>query len=349
MFERLRADLEGAIAQERALAPAARQSAQQAQLERTTEAYWSGVDRLFARARAGDDAEAIRLIRSTLIGQQRAIDGMVAQFLVTNNRMQEEAAQANRSIYDRVAAEILVLVGVLLIAIAAAGAWIVMANRRAFEAVREVTAQLRTLSRHTLQLQEDLQRSVSRELHDDFSQILTAIGTLLGRARRHLPGGSPLAVELDEVRRVAQETLDRIRTESQWLHPGALEDFGLEKTLARLVEQFGRQSGIPTTLETSGPIDRVRPEFAIHVYRIVQEALNNIAKHAEATSARVEVRHAGGQVVVEVTDDGVGGAHTERGSGLRGLADRVEAIEGRLRIWSPPGGGTRLRAELPCE
>ena len=83
-------------------------------------------------------------------------------------------------------------------------------------------------------------------------------------------------------------------------------------------------------------------------FYLVSESLANIGKHAHATSATVAVAQANGQVVVEVVDDGVGGADTERGSGLRGLADRVEALEGRLRVWSPPGGGTRLRAEIPC-
>jgi signal transduction histidine kinase len=80
----------------------------------------------------------------------------------------------------------------------------------------------------------------------------------------------------------------------------------------------------------------------------VAESLANIGKHAAATSASVEIARVNGHVVIEVVDDGIGGVDTELGSGLRGLADRVESLEGRLRIWSPKGGGTRLRAEIPC-
>jgi signal transduction histidine kinase len=86
----------------------------------------------------------------------------------------------------------------------------------------------------------------------------------------------------------------------------------------------------------------------VAAFYLVSESLANIGKHAKATLASVEVARVDDQVVVEVIDDGIGGADTERGSGLRGLADRVEALGGRLRIWSPKGGGTRLRAELPC-
>ena len=83
-------------------------------------------------------------------------------------------------------------------------------------------------------------------------------------------------------------------------------------------------------------------------YYLVSESLANIGKHAHAESVRVEVTRQGDLVLVEVSDDGIGGADTEQGSGLRGLADRVEALGGRLRVWSPPGGGTRVSAEIPC-
>jgi signal transduction histidine kinase len=93
---------------------------------------------------------------------------------------------------------------------------------------------------------------------------------------------------------------------------------------------------------------RLPEHVEVAAYYVVSESLTNIAKHADASTASVHVTRSAGQLVVEVRDDGVGGADTERGSGLRGLADRVEAIGGRLRIWSPAGGGTRLEAEIPC-
>jgi signal transduction histidine kinase len=96
-------------------------------------------------------------------------------------------------------------------------------------------------------------------------------------------------------------------------------------------------------------IDGRLPEsIEVAVYYVVSESLANIGKHAQATSASIEVAVTDGEVTLDVIDDGVGGADTERGSGLRGLADRVEALGGRLRVWSPLGGGTRLRAEIPC-
>jgi signal transduction histidine kinase len=93
---------------------------------------------------------------------------------------------------------------------------------------------------------------------------------------------------------------------------------------------------------------RLPEQIEVAAYYVVSESLANIGKHARAASANIDVRRTDGLLVVEVADDGVGGADTERGSGLRGLADRVEALGGKLRVWSPLGGGTRLRAEMPC-
>jgi signal transduction histidine kinase len=86
----------------------------------------------------------------------------------------------------------------------------------------------------------------------------------------------------------------------------------------------------------------------VAAYYLVSESIANIGKHAQASSASIDISRCDGQVVIEVVDDGVGGADTEGGSGLRGLADRVEALDGRLRVWTPRGRGTRVRAEIPC-
>src|SRR5689334_1473223 len=163
-FDRIRRDLAEATATERTLAPAARPEAQQTMLLQTIDAFWADVARMFALART-DELGARQLIREALIARHRAIDGMVSQFLVMNNRMQEEAAQANRAIYDRVNREILLLVAALLVVTAMVGVWVILSNRRAFREVEQVSAELRTLSWRMLRVQEDVQRAISRELH----------------------------------------------------------------------------------------------------------------------------------------------------------------------------------------
>lgn len=350
-FDRIRRDLAEATATERTLAPAGRAEAQQTMLLQTIDGYWADVNRMFALART-DEAAARQLIRETLIARHRAIDGMVSQFLVMNNRMQEEAAEANRAIYDRVGREILLLVAVLLVVTALVGVWVMLSNLRAFREVEQVSAELRTLSRRMLRVQEDVQRAISRELHDDFGQIVTAIGTLLGRARRHA-GDAVLAAELDGVRAIAQQALDRIRSRSQWLHPGILDDFGLAKALARAVEQFAEQTGIRVRLDASGPLEAVRDDVAIHVYRIVQEALSNIARHSGSPDAWVRVTCVNDALELEIEDRGSGTTMddairgTGRGMGLVSMRERAELIGGELQLRHPSQGGLVVHLRVP--
>lgn len=384
-FDRIRRDLQEATALEQTLAPAARQPAQQARLRHAIDAYWTDVDRMFALG-ARDEPAARKVIRGTLIPQHRAIDGMVSQFLVVNNRIQEEAARANREIYDRVGREILLLVGALLLVTATLGAWVVSSNRRAFDEVGEVSEQLRTLSWRTLKVQEDVQRSISRELHDDFGQIVTAIGTLLGRVRRHVPAEGALAAELDSVRAIAQQALDRIRSRSQWLHPGVLDDFGLQRALELCVEQFAKQTGIRSQLSVSGPASAISDDCAIHVYRIAQEALSNVGRHSGSAEAWVRLTCDGEGLELEVEDRGRGiplhgDSLTEvptraqspesrtpasapeparasagkpspestvpRGLGLVSMRERAELIGGELKLRRPPQGGLTVHVRVP--
>jgi signal transduction histidine kinase len=127
------------------------------------------------------------------------------------------------------------------------------------------------------------------------------------------------------------------------LHPAVLSGHGLAVALESLVAT----SAVPVELKV-GFDARLDEPLEVAAYYVVSESLTNVAKHAHADSASVEVARSDGRLVIEVTDDGIGGADTEGGTGLRGLADRVEALGGRLRIWTPRGGGTRVRAELPC-
>jgi signal transduction histidine kinase len=113
------------------------------------------------------------------------------------------------------------------------------------------------------------------------------------------------------------------------------------------LEQLAARAAVPIRL-TVAVRGRLPEAIEVASYYVVAESLANVGKYAEASKATVDVSRSNGRLVVEITDDGIGGADTERGSGLRGLADRVEALGGRLRVWSPVGGGTRVVAEIPC-
>ena len=354
-FSRRKLDLEQAIAAERALAPAVRPAAQQEQLLAVVGRFWASLDQAFAEADAGREDEAIEMLRGNATGHLQAVVGMVSQFLVLNNRVQQEAAQTNRAIYGRVQREIFLLMGALLILVGVTGAYGIRANRRAFEDVRRLSGELRSLSWKMMRMQEDLQESFSRELHDEFGQLLTAIGMLLGRVKRKLPADSPLVADLEEVRGIVQETLERIRTESRMLHPVILDDFGLENALKWYVEQFGRQHGVAARFVKEGPIGVVSPEVAIHIYRIVQEALTNVSRHSGSSEAWVRLRQAEDRIELEIEDRGRGlPPEAERregwqGIGLVSMRERAELMGGEFALAPAAGGGTMVRVGVPLQ
>jgi signal transduction histidine kinase len=354
-FARRKLDLEQAIAAERALAPAVRPAAQQEQLLALVGRFWASLDHAFAQAEAGREDQAIEILRGTATGHLQAVVGMVSQFLVLNNRVQQEAAQTNRAIYGRVQREIFLLMGALLLLVGVTGAYGIRANRRAFDDVRRLSGELRSLSWKMMRMQEDLQESFSRELHDEFGQLLTAIGRLLGRVKRKLPPDSPLVADLEEVRGIVQETLERIRTESRMLHPVILDDFGLENALKWYVEQFGRQHGVAARFVKEGPIGVVSPEAAIHIYRIVQEALTNVSRHSGSREAWVRLRQAEDRIELEIEDRGRGlPPEAERregwqGIGLVSMRERAELMGGEFALVPAAGGGTIVRVGVPLQ
>lgn len=349
-FDRLRADLDEAIALENTFAPAERPEAQQRRLRESVDRLWTSLGQVFAQAAGGDEDGALARVRTSVGVQHQELVGLVSQFLVLNNRVQEEASQRNREVYERVVREIVVLVAALLVLVALTGAYTIWANRRAFQEVARLSEQLRTLSWRMLRIQEDLQQSFARELHDEFGQVFTAIGTLLGRITRNLPAGSSLGTDVEEVRGIAQQTLERIRVQSRLLHPTVLDDFGLEKAVEWYVEQFGRQHGIATHFEVAGPIGVVATESNIHIYRIVQEALTNVSKHAGAKEAWVRLAQHNGRLALSIEDRGRGlpaGDAVARGVGLVSMRERAELMGGTFAIRPATPHGVIVDVEVP--
>jgi signal transduction histidine kinase len=190
--------------------------------------------------------------------------------------------------------------------------------------------------------QKERQR-LERNLHDGAQQRLIALSLELGLLEEGLKGDPDATSRLMQARREIATSLEELRDVARGIHPAVVSGHGLEIAL----EQLAARGPVPIRL-TLDIESRLPERLEVAAFYLVSEGLANIGKHAQATSASVDVTRVNGEVVIEVIDDGVGGADTERGSGLRGLADRVEALDGRLRIWSPVGGGTRLRAEIPC-
>jgi signal transduction histidine kinase len=357
-FARLRVDLEQAFVRERELAPVGRAAGERAQLEDVNRRFWETLDRAFAQAQAGDVERAASLIRGEATARHAELVSLVSQLFIRNTRVDEEAATRARGIYDRVAREIYVLAAVLIGAIALGGLALIRATRRTFEAVQTLSAERRALSWRVLRMQEELQTTIARELHDEFGQILTALGTMLGRIKtreERRPDAGSLTSDLEEVRGLAQRTLDRIRTQSRMLHPVILDDFGLQQAVTWYVGEFARQHGIEALFEPAGELGTLPPEATIHLYRIVQEALTNVARHAQAGRVVVRLSRSGAAVALDVEDDGVGlssEAAMMKGSaaggiGITSMRERAELMGGTLSLGRASGGGLTVAVRVP--
>jgi signal transduction histidine kinase len=190
--------------------------------------------------------------------------------------------------------------------------------------------------------QRERQR-LERNLHDGAQQRLVGLSLSLGLLDGELSDDPAAKARLAQARQEVSASLQELRDLARGIHPAVVSGHGLAVAL----ESLAARGPVPVGLDVE--LDERLPEtLEVAAYYVVSESLANIGKHAHATSARIAVARADGQVVVEVVDDGVGGADAERGSGLRGLADRVETLGGHLRVWTPRGGGTRVRAEFPC-
>jgi signal transduction histidine kinase len=186
-------------------------------------------------------------------------------------------------------------------------------------------------------------RRLERNLHDGAQQYLNALAVKLRLAAAQV-GEGPDVVEriLGEAQADLAIAVEELRELARGIHPATLSEQGLGPALAGLAER----SPVEVCL-TDVPDERLSETLEVAAYYVVAEGLTNIAKYAQADRATVSVVHKRHMLVVEVTDTGAGGADMSKGSGLRGLADRVEALGGRLTVDSPPSGGTRLRAEIP--
>ncbi|WP_329079756.1 sensor histidine kinase [Streptosporangium sp. NBC_01469] len=204
------------------------------------------------------------------------------------------------------------------------------------DALRRRITELAESRAGVLEAVDSERRRIERDLHDGLQQRLVALSMLVGRARR---GRSELLAQAHEE---AQQALAELREVAWRVYPSGLDSLGLANALAGVAER----SGVPVKVvcELSA-----RPPMAVQTasYFVVSEAVTNAAKHARATAITVEVRERDTMVIVRIQDDGVGGA-SAAGGGLSGLARRVAALDGRLRVDSPPGGPTTITAELPC-
>ncbi len=331
-----------------------------AKLEAKLAEYWPSLEFVFADDLPTNTTRAATMLRRNV----RPIRKDVLTLLDNLRTLQQAAlAQHNADVaqlYADARARFVWIVGVALL-LGLAAAWFATWHVAGLE--REINRQrlaethnrldLERLSARLVDAQEQERRSLARELHDEVGQALTAIKMSVGVALR-TPGTHPRAhAALEEARGVAETTLQGVRDLSQLLHPSMLDDFGLPETLAAYLRNFSKRTGIRAHFSHEDRNDRMPPDVEVCLYRILQEALTNVARHSGALSCAVSLRRIDDQVELVVEDSGrgmaeaSGGADARRGLGLMGMRERAQSLAGRFSIDNRPEGGTRIVVTLP--
>ncbi|MBL8238232.1 MAG: MCP four helix bundle domain-containing protein [Bryobacterales bacterium] len=341
-LDRIRENLDDALRAESRIATARRDPQQNAYLQASFQQLWSAVAQMKALAAQGQSEETISFIRETLEPQQQALTSFTARLLVQNNAEEQRAATQVAAIYSEIERNAYLFLAISLALVLVVSLGLIRSNRLLFDRLASLSNQRRELAQQLISSQESTLRTISRDLHDEFGQILTALGAMLTRAARHAPDS--FTAELQESRAIVQDTLEKVRALSQTLQPVILEEQGLGPAIEWHISVFQRQTGIAVEYHPPATPPVMEHTRSIHVFRILQEALNNAARHANVET--VTVRLINEPFTLQVADNGGGiDASATPGVGLAGMRERAELLGGALSVVSPPG--TTITLQVP--
>ena len=329
-------------------------------LRTEVEGYWDALDPLFTWTPEEKAARSYGFLRREVLPRREAASSVAREISVlaqTNlERQRQEIDYRQRSMADfiRKMLVITVLLGVVIAAITVLR-MTRLENRSQQERQRAEAAEkeLRRLSRQLVQAQEEERKTISRELHDEVGQMLTALRMELKSLQelRTVPGA-----EFDEhvngAKTLTEQSLRALKDMAMGLRPSMLDDLGLGSAVQWQARQFSKHTGIPVNVQVDGIPADLPERHRTCVYRMVQEALTNTARHAQAKTIDVSVSAQDGQLAVAVKDDGVGfdpAAVRGAGLGLIGMQERVMELRGELRLASHAGKGTAVSATIPLE
>ena len=330
-----------------------------AALTRQVNDYWASVLPIVTLPPARRVAELRQVLNDRIIPRRESVFRIVAHVQALNRSHLQQQQRREAEVYGRSRNRFLLTGGAALLLSVVVGLSVSRHVSRLDRRLRaelaanaENAVQLHRLSARLVRAQEDERRLIARELHDEVGQALTAVKMQLALARRSVPDNQAGAI--DEARSITDAALQSARQISRLLHPPMLEDTGLAATLEWYLKGFSERTGVPAEFVHSGMEERAAPEVETCLFRVVQEATTNIARHADATSCRVYLQRLPASVVLTVEDNGAGfepdaarRGHAD-GVGLLGIQERVTDARGTFRMESAPGRGTCITVELPA-
>ncbi len=325
--------------------------------------YWSSMDVVFGPDMPRTSVAAAAFLRDRIVPLRdtilRILDRLAALRSVAERRHDLETAIVHEEVRQW-----LVNMGALSLFIGLIVAMVAFQHvgrlEREIDRQRAIDVQnrrdLERLSARLVSAQEEERRSIARELHDEIGQALTAMKMELGVAQRDVEIGSRAAASLAEARGIAESALQSVRDLSQLLHPSMLDDLGLPDTVDTYLRGFSKRTGIRAQLVHERMDERLAPEMEVGIYRIVQEALTNVLKHADATACTVRLVRRDQALQLTIEDDGRGigrgpggSGQVRRGLGVIGMRERAAALGGAFAIGDREEGGTRVMVRLPLQ
>ncbi len=222
-------------------------------------------------------------------------------------------------------------------------------TRLRYEQVAAGRVEMGKLSERLVAAQEEERKSISRELHDEVGQTLNALLVDAGNLQRRIPEeDAPSRELLNSIRRLADTSVNEIRDIALLLRPSMLDDLGLTAAIQWQAREVSRRTGLAVKVRAEAEADGLPEALSLCLYRIAQEALQNVARHSQAKTVQVELKQTAGRLLLSIADDGIGfDAPNVRGMGTVGMEERLRQVGGTLRVTSQPGKGTTVAAEVP--
>ena len=327
-------------------------------LKSEVEKYWVSLDPVFEWSAEEKAERSWVFLARNVLPRREAVVNLAKELLTVNNenlekeRLRLQASQAELRTF------LLQMMGIALglgtlVALLTMHRVGILEKRHATQRqeIEESQNNLRRLSQRLVQAQEGEKKILSRELHDEVGQMLTALGIELGNlGTLHDVDGPGFNERLEDAKSLNADTMRAIRDLAMGLRPSMLDDLGLEAALEWQGREFSRRTGVPANVEVNGALDYLSDAQRTCIYRVVQEALTNCARHANASNVRVSVSTRKDGVVALIRDDGDGfqpESPSARGLGLIGIQERVQALDGNVDISSKPKSGTTIRVQIP--
>jgi signal transduction histidine kinase len=328
-----------------------------AELRRQIDSYWDSVDAALHWTAKDKRERWAEFVKGRLLPSREAVLDQAARLGADNLAFLDQRQNSLREALDDVQTYIgRVLALVLVLGLAISGITIARITRlerragRYSQDVEHVSEQLRLLSQKLVQVQEAERKSLSRELHDEVGQMMTALRMELGSAEERLGSSSPQALShLRAAASLAEQTLRSVRGLARGLRPSMLDELGLSPALNWLAREYTKHTGIQVDLNMDGSLDHLPEDYRICIYRVVQEALTNCARHARAHEVRLDLQRVGNALALTIQDDGAGfdPGNGAKGIGLLGMKERVRELGGMLTIASTANEGTLLTVHIP--